>query len=158
MLSNGRHTFRNYLVFAHLAAESLLRVALVQVPPSGSRAPTSPTPAPIKQAVLDPGALHRRLPDRLGNPASAIERGDCDAVTICAAAGREQRPAWRSSRQATTAPPKPCTYCNKCLHNVLEHPIGCYEERRFASREEMIGEIMSVFEPFPTGAPTACRR
>jgi 2,4-dienoyl-CoA reductase (NADPH2) len=45
--------------------------------------------------------------------------------------------------------PKPCTYCNKCLVNVLENPLGCYEESRFASREEMIQEILSVFEPPP---------
>jgi hypothetical protein len=43
-------------------------------------------------------------------------------------------------------PPRPCTYCNKCLYNVLEHPLGCYDETRFDSREEMIREIMSVFE------------
>ena len=26
---------------------------------------------------------------------------------------------------------RPCTYCNKCLVHVVEHPIGCYEESRF---------------------------
>ena len=26
---------------------------------------------------------------------------------------------------------QPCTYCNKCLVHVVEHPIGCYEEKRF---------------------------
>src|SRR5689334_3827887 len=25
---------------------------------------------------------------------------------------------------------KPCTYCNKCLVNVVENPLGCYEESR----------------------------
>ena len=34
--------------------------------------------------------------------------------------------------------PKPCTYCNKCLVNFVDNPLGCYEESRFASREEMI--------------------
>ena len=23
---------------------------------------------------------------------------------------------------------KPCTYCNRCLVNVVENPLGCYEE------------------------------
>ena len=23
---------------------------------------------------------------------------------------------------------KPCTYCNRCLVNVIENPLGCYEE------------------------------
>ncbi len=45
---------------------------------------------------------------------------------------------------------KPCTYCNKCLVNAVENPLGCYEESRFASRDEMVREIMTVFarQPF----------
>lgn len=42
---------------------------------------------------------------------------------------------------------RPCTYCNKCLVNVVENPLGCYDETRFASRDDMIAQIMSVFEP-----------
>jgi 2,4-dienoyl-CoA reductase (NADPH2) len=45
--------------------------------------------------------------------------------------------------------PRPCTYCNKCLVNVLENPLGCYDESRYSSREEMIAEILSVFDPPP---------
>jgi 2,4-dienoyl-CoA reductase-like NADH-dependent reductase (Old Yellow Enzyme family) len=44
---------------------------------------------------------------------------------------------------------KPCTYCNKCLVNAVENPLGCYEESRYASRDEMVKQIMSVFEPPP---------
>ena len=47
------------------------------------------------------------------------------------------------------APPRPCTYCNKCLVNVVENPLGCYDETRFESRGEMIRQIMSVFKPAP---------
>ena len=77
---------------------------------------------------------------------AAIDRGDCDAVSIARplvanndlvnqfAAGHDQAD-------------KPCTYCNKCLVHVVEHPIGCYEESRFASREEMLAQVMSVFHP-----------
>jgi 2,4-dienoyl-CoA reductase (NADPH2) len=42
--------------------------------------------------------------------------------------------------------PSPCTYCNKCLINVLDHPLGCYEESRFSSHDEMIRELMSFYE------------
>jgi 2,4-dienoyl-CoA reductase (NADPH2) len=45
--------------------------------------------------------------------------------------------------------PKPCTYCNKCLINFVENPLGCYEESRFASRDEMIRHIVSVYEGSP---------
>jgi hypothetical protein len=46
-------------------------------------------------------------------------------------------------------PARPCTYCNKCLVNVVENPLGCYDESRFASRDAMIEEIMSVYAPPP---------
>ena len=45
--------------------------------------------------------------------------------------------------------PRPCTYCNKCLINFIENPLGCYEQSRFDSREEMVRQILSVYEPDP---------
>ena len=45
--------------------------------------------------------------------------------------------------------PKPCTYCNKWLVHVVEHPLGCYDESRFANRDEMMAQVMSVFHPAP---------
>jgi 2,4-dienoyl-CoA reductase (NADPH2) len=75
----------------------------------------------------------------------AIERGDCDAVTIA-------RPLVanpdlvRLFEQGHDAPPRPCTYCNRCLFNWVENPLGCYEEARFDSREAMVRQILSVYE------------
>ena len=51
------------------------------------------------------------------------------------------------SQRGLGRPPRPCTYCNKCLVNAVENPLGCYDESRFASRDEMVREIMAVFEP-----------
>jgi hypothetical protein len=31
--------------------------------------------------------------------------------------------------------------------NVVENPLGCYEQSRFKTREEMVAQIMSVFDP-----------
>jgi 2,4-dienoyl-CoA reductase (NADPH2) len=31
----------------------------------------------------------------------------------------------------------------------VEHPIGCYEEKRFPSREAMLQEVLSVYRPQP---------
>jgi hypothetical protein len=42
---------------------------------------------------------------------------------------------------------KPCTYCNRCLVNVVENPLGCYDQSRYETREEMVAQIMSVFDP-----------
>ena len=51
--------------------------------------------------------------------------------------------------------PRPCTYCNKCLINFIENPLGCYEQSRFDSREEMIRQILSVYEGEPQAAEVA---
>jgi len=78
----------------------------------------------------------------------AIQSGDCDAVTIARplVANNDLVELFRAGHDL---PPRPCTYCNKCLVNVLENPLGCYEESRYGSREEMIREILSVYDPPP---------
>lgn len=43
----------------------------------------------------------------------------------------------------------PCSYCNRCLLNDLENPLGCYDERRFDSYVQMMERVMSVFRPSP---------
>jgi len=78
----------------------------------------------------------------------ALERGSCDAVSIA-------RPLIANNdlvkmfASGVDSPPVPCTYCNKCLANAPENPLGCYEESRFGSRDEMVHEIMTVFDPPP---------
>jgi 2,4-dienoyl-CoA reductase-like NADH-dependent reductase (Old Yellow Enzyme family) len=78
----------------------------------------------------------------------AIEDGLCDGVTIA-------RPLVANNDLVKMfannigRPPKPCTYCNKCLVNAPVNPLGCYDETRYGSREEMVAEIMSVFSPAP---------
>jgi len=51
--------------------------------------------------------------------------------------------------------PKPCTYSNKCVINFMSHPVGCYDETRYASREEMVSEIMSLYDLAADGRPRA---
>ncbi len=78
----------------------------------------------------------------------AIESGACDAVSIARPLIANNDLVKQFADGADRAP-KPCTYCNKCLVNVLQNPLGCYEESRFSSREEMLRQIFSVFEPAP---------
>jgi 2,4-dienoyl-CoA reductase-like NADH-dependent reductase (Old Yellow Enzyme family) len=76
--------------------------------------------------------------------AEAISRGDCDAVTIA-------RPLIanpdlvRHFEAGLDRAPRPCTYCNRCVYRFVEDPLGCYDERRFDSREEMVEQILSVY-------------
>ena len=84
----------------------------------------------------------------------ALTDGDCDAVSIARSlvANNNLVEIFRSGQDRAD---KPCTYCNKCLVNVVENPLGCYDQSRFNSREEMIAQIMSVFDPPPFAAEPA---
>ena len=62
-------------------------------------------------------------------------------------AGGQQRPVQGVRQRGKDKAEKPCTYCNRCLVNVVENPLGCYEEKRFPTREAMVAQIMSVFDP-----------
>jgi 2,4-dienoyl-CoA reductase (NADPH2) len=79
---------------------------------------------------------------------NAIEKKDCDAVTIA-------RPLIANNdlvkmfAAGVGRPARPCTYCNKCLANAVENPLGCYELARYPTHEAMVEEIMTVFEPAP---------
>jgi len=77
-----------------------------------------------------------------------LQRGDFDGVTIARAliANPDLLDQWRSGKNE---PDNPCTFCNKCLVNAPKNPLGCLEPARFPSKEAMIEEIMSVYEPRP---------
>lgn len=67
----------------------------------------------------------------------AIDSGDCDAVTI--ARPLLANPNLPNEIRAAVAagdrryrPERPCTLCNRCLLAVVEHPLGCYDDSRYA--------------------------
>jgi 2,4-dienoyl-CoA reductase (NADPH2) len=76
----------------------------------------------------------------------AITKGDCDAVSIARPLIANNDLVLQFAR-GIGRPAVPCTYCNKCLVNAPENPLGCYEESRFPSREAMVQEILSVYNP-----------
>ena len=90
--------------------------------------------------VLVTGGLQRASLIR-----DALASGGCDAVAIARGLIANNDLVQHFADGRDTAP-RPCTYCNKCLYAVLENPLGCYDERRYDSREEMVAEILSVFE------------
>lgn len=85
--------------------------------------------------------------------ASAIRDGRADAVSIGRPliANNNLPEILRNSNGP--ARNKECTYCNKCLVNDLENPLGCYELSRYdgdtfeEKYDEMIKEVMSVYTP-----------
>jgi 2,4-dienoyl-CoA reductase-like NADH-dependent reductase (Old Yellow Enzyme family) len=78
----------------------------------------------------------------------ALQQSQCDAVSI-ARSLVANNDLVNMFAQGLDRPLRPCTYCNKCAINTLQSPLGCYELSRFGSHEEMVQQIMTVFDPPP---------
>jgi 2,4-dienoyl-CoA reductase-like NADH-dependent reductase (Old Yellow Enzyme family) len=149
LISSGTNTLRNYILFHNGITGRLFKRRWERARGDRDRIEgiNLPDAEKIKAAVNVPvlctGGFQTAAIIR-----AAIERNQCDAVTIA-------RPLIANNdlvklfQNGFSRPPKPCTYCNKCLVNAVENPLGCYDETRFPSREAMVQEIMSVFEPRP---------
>jgi 2,4-dienoyl-CoA reductase (NADPH2) len=147
MISSGTNTLRNYLLFRSSPSNQIFQSLWNKARGEQIEGVNLPESRAIKQAVGVPvlctGGF--QTASIIGR---AIQDGSCDAVTIA-------RPLIANNdlvklfAQGLDSAPRPCTYCNKCLVNVIENPLGCYEESRFSSREEMIQQILSVFDPPP---------
>jgi 2,4-dienoyl-CoA reductase (NADPH2) len=146
MISSGVHTFRNYVLYRTPGIGQLMAKRWSR--PTGSIEGFNLADSRrIKEAVSFPvlvtGGFQTASVIR-----GAIERGDCDAVTIGRPLVANNDLPHLFARGLDRAP-QPCTFCNRCLFNVIENPLGCYDERRYTSREEMIAQIMSVYDPPP---------
>ena len=144
MMSSGDQTLRNYLFFKwkflrpiflwlwglHKKGKPVEGVGL-----DGARL--------IKQAMKVPvlstgGYQNRSFMDE------HLKNGDVDGFTIARSlvANRDLIAYFKDNKQ----PPKPCTYCNKCLVYAPGVPIGCWEQDRFDSYDHMVETAYKVFE------------
>jgi 2,4-dienoyl-CoA reductase-like NADH-dependent reductase (Old Yellow Enzyme family) len=73
-----------------------------------------------------------------------IEDGWMDAVAIARPLIANNDLVHRYAR-GQNVPERPCTFCNRCLINAIKNPLGCYDESRFDTYEDMVREILSVF-------------
>jgi 2,4-dienoyl-CoA reductase (NADPH2) len=146
MISSGESTLRNFLLFngvsGQIARRSWNKAA---GPPDQIEGKNLPDSRAIKQAVTIPVICTGGF-QTASVISKAIERGDCDAVSAARTliANNDLVEVFRRGQDRAD---KPCTYCNRCLVNVIENPLGCYEESRFPSRDAMVAQIMSVFDP-----------
>ena len=146
MISSGVHAFRNYILFRLWPVNRLMRWRW-QRPLASVEGALLPDAAAIKEAVSIPVFCTGGF-QTASVIAQALRAGACDAVTI-ARPLVANNDLVRLFAEGIDRAPRPCSFCNKCLFNVLESPLGCYDERRYGSREEMISEIYSVFDPPP---------
>ncbi len=153
MLSSGVHTLRTYFMFRlpflrPLFRSIWFRMRRPDTPIEGINAAES---AAIKKAVRVPVIVTGGF-QTASVIADVIRRGAADAVSI-ARPLIANRDLVRMFEAGADSAPKPCTYCNKCLLNDLENPLGCYElSRHDGDYAAMMEQIMSVFYPSPFGA------
>jgi 2,4-dienoyl-CoA reductase-like NADH-dependent reductase (Old Yellow Enzyme family) len=154
MLSSGKNTFRNYLMFrtppinrafAWVWERRIREHEIEGINLELARAIKKEVDVPVLCAG---GFQTASVISR------AIESGGADGVTM-------GRPLIANPdlpnlfAEGLDRAPHPCTYCNKCLINFVENPLGCYDESRYHTREEMIRHIMSVYEGAPLPAEVA---
>ena len=146
LISSGRHVFRNYVLYRLPVIKTVMQRRWAQPLDEVEGANLADARA-IKEAISIPVLCTGGF-QTASVIADALERGDCDAVTIARplVANPDLLDLWRAGHDR---PPRPCSYCNKCLFLLLEHPLGCYDERRYDSREDMLREIYAVFDPPP---------
>jgi 2,4-dienoyl-CoA reductase-like NADH-dependent reductase (Old Yellow Enzyme family) len=148
MISSGERTFANFLLF-HGASGVLARNRWNKAagPPEEIEGKNLPDARAIKAAVSVPVICTGGF-QTASVIARAIQNGDCDAVSAARplVANNDLVEVFRRGQDRAD---KPCTYCNRCLVNVVENPLGCYEPSRFPSRDAMIAQIMSVYDPPP---------
>jgi 2,4-dienoyl-CoA reductase (NADPH2) len=147
--ASGTHTMRNLLLFQNPLTGKIFRHQWLDagVPADKIEGANLPDAKAIKAAVSVPvictGGFQTASVIR-----NAITSGSCDAVSAARPLVANNDLVKHFANGLDRAP-KPCTYCNKCLAHVVEHPLGCYEESRFANRDEMLAQVMSVFSPAP---------
>ena len=145
MISSGVHGFRNFLFFRYPLLRPIFRYLWFRLKGDMEDEAISldecrAIKAAVSIPVINTGGYQRASVVR-----EAIQSGGCDGVSIARAlvANNDLPKHWAAGRDL---PPKPCTCCNKCLLNAPKNPMGCYEESRFESREQMIAELMSIYE------------
>lgn len=144
MLSSGGHTLRNYLMFRFVPAigRYLWDRTIEGLPIEGLNLDyAARIKAAVKIPVLCTGGFQTGSFMR-----EALQAGKCDAVTIARPLIANPDLPRILERGEEVSQKKRCTYCNKCLVHVLEDPLGCYEESRYASRDEMIRDVMDFYE------------
>jgi 2,4-dienoyl-CoA reductase (NADPH2) len=154
MLSSGIYTHRNYMFFRYRLLQPIFEYLWhrSQEEPEHIEGALASDAHAIRDSIrqIDPtvpvictGGFQTG-----SKICEVIEHGDCDAVSIARPLVANNDMVHYFERGEEIPAKKRCTYCNRCLLNVPENPLGCYEMARFdGDYEAMIKEVMSVYHP-----------
>jgi 2,4-dienoyl-CoA reductase (NADPH2) len=143
MLSSGSRVLRNYILFRWFPGISrwLWHRAAGKNPEGVSLEDAAAIKRSVKIPVIATGGFQTASVIR-----HAIKEGACDAVAIA-------RPLLANPTlpllfaEGKDKADRPCTFCNRCLINVLENPLGCYDLDRYdGDYDRMMRDVMDFFE------------
>jgi 2,4-dienoyl-CoA reductase-like NADH-dependent reductase (Old Yellow Enzyme family) len=147
-ISSGVNTLRNYYLFRYPVLRPIFRWLWFRMkrgrPVEGVGLDEARAiKAAVKTPVISTGGWQSAAKIR-----DAINSGDCDGVAIARSlvANPDLLRFWAAGDDL---PPRPCTYCNRCLLNAPKNPLGCYEPLRFPDHETMVEQLMTVYNTHP---------
>jgi 2,4-dienoyl-CoA reductase-like NADH-dependent reductase (Old Yellow Enzyme family) len=147
-ISSGVSTFRNYILFRYPVLRPIFRWLWFRMkrgrPVEGVGLDEARAiKAAVKIPVISTGGWQSAAKIR-----NAINSGDCDGVAIARSliANPDLVRFWAAGDDL---PPRPCTYCNRCLLNAPKNPLGCYEPLRFPDHETMVEQLMTIYNTHP---------
>jgi 2,4-dienoyl-CoA reductase-like NADH-dependent reductase (Old Yellow Enzyme family) len=149
MISSGVDTFRNFMLFRYKMLRPIFRWAWFRMKKglpfeAVSMEEARAIKAAVSIPVLNTGGYQTASVIRDG-----INSGAFDGVAIARSllANNDLVRWWEAGHER---PPRPCTYCNKCLLNAPKNPMGCYELKRYDTREQMIENLMTIYATHAT--------
>jgi 2,4-dienoyl-CoA reductase-like NADH-dependent reductase (Old Yellow Enzyme family) len=147
-ISSGVSTFRNYILFRYPVLRPIFRWLWFRMkrgrPVEGVGLDEARAiKAAVKIPVISTGGWQSAAKIR-----DAINSGNCDGVAIARSliANPDLLRFWAAGDDL---PPRPCTYCNRCLLNAPKNPLGCYEPLRFPDHETMVEQLMTIYNTHP---------
>ncbi len=154
MLSSGIHTQRNLLFFRNRMLRPVFEYLWhrSQERPEKIEGAIAPEARAIRESIRK---IDTSVPiictggfQTASKICEVIERGDCDAISSARPFVANNDMVRYFERGEEIPEKKRCTYCNRCLLNVAENPMGCYELARYdGDYDAMIKEVMSVYHP-----------
>jgi 2,4-dienoyl-CoA reductase-like NADH-dependent reductase (Old Yellow Enzyme family) len=148
MISSGVYGLRNFLMFRYPFLRPIFRWIWFRMkaghePEGISAEECRSIKATVGIPVISTGGYQGA--DLIRN---GLQSGMFDGVAIARSlvANPDLLDQWRAGHDR---PERPCTYCNKCLVNAPENPMGCYEQSRFPSREAMLEQLMVIYKTRP---------
>jgi 2,4-dienoyl-CoA reductase-like NADH-dependent reductase (Old Yellow Enzyme family) len=144
LLASGMYTFSRYLLLRYRPLRPLFRVFWNLRRPRQIEGVNAGAAREIKAHVRIPVICTGGF-QTASHIRALIGGGACDAVSIA-------RPLIANPTlvqmfaAGADRPARPCTYCNKCLVNVVKHPLACYELSRFdGDTDRMMAEALAIF-------------